>query len=61
MRRTCLAFSGELSEARVSEIASVMAGQLQWSAARRENEIDRAWAILGERHGVAKSARVLAK
>jgi glycerol-3-phosphate dehydrogenase len=61
MRRTCLAFSGELSEARVSEIASVMAGQLDWSAARRDDEIDRAWAILGERHGVAKSAQVLTK
>jgi glycerol-3-phosphate dehydrogenase len=61
MRRTCLAFSGELSEARVSEIASVMAGELGWSAARRDDEIDRAWAILGERHGVTKSSQVFAK
>jgi hypothetical protein len=61
MRRTCLAFSGELSEARVSEIASVMAKQLDWSAARRDDEIDRAWAILGERHGVVKTAQVLTK
>jgi glycerol-3-phosphate dehydrogenase len=59
MRRTCLAFSGELSEARVSEIATVMAEELEWSAARREDEIDRAWAILRERHGVVNSADVL--
>jgi len=59
LRRTSLAFSGELSDERVREIAEVMAGELGWSSARREQEIDRAWTILRERHGVdlAISAR----
>ena len=52
MRRTSLAFSGELSDERVREIADVMAAELGWNSARREQEIDRAWSILRERHGV---------
>ena len=61
MRRTCLAFSGELSEPRVTEIAAVMAGELGWSAGRRDEEIYRAWTILRERHGVAAPASLLTK
>lgn len=52
LRRTSLAFSGELSDERVREIADVMAAELGWNPDRREQEIDRAWTILRERHGV---------
>ena len=52
LRRTTLAFAGELSAARVREIAGVVGEELGWNAERREIEIDRAWDILRTWHGV---------
>jgi glycerol-3-phosphate dehydrogenase len=55
LRRTNLAFAGELNADRVSEIATVAAQELAWSDSRREEEITRAWSILSERHGVTEA------
>lgn len=52
LRRTTLAFAGELDEARVSEIASVIGAELGWSDVRRDAEIERTWRLLREQHGV---------
>ncbi len=52
LRRTTLAFAGELSTTRVNEIADAVAHALDWSAERRDQEIERAWQILQENHGV---------
>ncbi len=59
LRRTTLAFAGELTEARVSEIAEVTGHVLGWDARRRDREIDRAWGILRSRHGVSDSERLV--
>jgi glycerol-3-phosphate dehydrogenase len=61
IRRTNLAFSGELNDARVREIAAAMAGALGWSTARRDEEIDLAVALLRERHGVELAPQYLNK
>ena len=61
LRRTSLAFSGELSDARVREIADVMSSELGWNSTRRDEEIARAGALLRERHGVDLTAQQLAK
>jgi glycerol-3-phosphate dehydrogenase len=55
LRRTNLAFAGELNTERVNEIAAVAATQLGWSEKRRDEEITRAWSILSERHGVTEA------
>jgi len=52
LRRTTLAFAGELSGHRVEEIAQSMGEAKGWDAARISAEIERAWAILADRHGV---------
>jgi glycerol-3-phosphate dehydrogenase len=52
LRRTTLAFAGELDEARVSEIASVVGAELGWSDVRRDAEIEHTWHLLREQHGV---------
>jgi glycerol-3-phosphate dehydrogenase len=61
IRRTNLAFSGELNDARVREIADVMAGALGWSPARRDEEIDRTAVLMRERHGVELTPQYLNK
>lgn len=61
LRRTSLAFSGELSDARVREIADVMSTELGWNSARRDEEIARATSLLRDRHGVDLTAQQLAK
>lgn len=61
LRRTSLAFSGELTGDRVNEIADVVAKELGWSSDRREAEIRRTWDILAQRHGVvSRSPRQMA-
>lgn len=52
LRRTSLAFSGELSVDRVAELAAVVGVCLGWDVRRREAETARAWEILATRHGV---------
>jgi glycerol-3-phosphate dehydrogenase len=52
LRRTSLAFAGELSQERVIEIAEVVARTLNWSPTRKEREISRAWELLALKHGV---------
>jgi glycerol-3-phosphate dehydrogenase len=60
LRRTTLAFSGLLNEARVLELANVAAAALGWSAKRKQDEISRAWEVLGRKHGVQESSGRLA-
>ena len=57
IRRTSLAFSGELNDTRVREVAEVMSRALGWSAARRDEEIDRTVKLLHDRHGVDLATR----
>lgn len=59
LRRTTLAFAGELNETRVSEIASVVGRTLNWDAPRLELEIERAWGILRTKHGVTGDTQQL--
>ena len=54
LRRTSLAFAGELTNDRVNEIADIAANVLNWSSTRRTSEIDRVWQILRENHGVGR-------
>ena len=60
LRRTSLAFAGELSQERVIEIAEVVARTLNWSPARKEHEISRAWELLALKHGVVPMNEVAA-
>jgi glycerol-3-phosphate dehydrogenase len=60
LRRTSLAFAGELSHDCVEEIADVVAETLRWSMSRRSLEIRRFWKILQQYHGVqTQSAQFL--
>jgi glycerol-3-phosphate dehydrogenase len=52
LRRTSLAFRGELSLPLLAELADVAGEVLGWDAARRRAEIDAATRMLAERHGV---------
>lgn len=61
LRRTNLAFAGELSTARVQELAAIAAEELGWTESRREEEIARAWEILQTRHGVTESANTFSR
>ncbi|TFC18131.1 glycerol-3-phosphate dehydrogenase/oxidase [Cryobacterium algoritolerans] len=56
LRRTSLAFRGELSLPLLGELAAVLAPVLGWDAATRENEVALAVAMLRETHGVQLSA-----
>jgi glycerol-3-phosphate dehydrogenase len=60
LRRTSLAFAGELFHDCVEEIADVVAETLRWSMSRRSLEIRRFWKILQQYHGVqTQSAQLL--
>ena len=52
LRRTTLAFTGDLNPERVCELATAAAGELGWDDDRTESEISRAWQILADNHGV---------
>ncbi len=52
LRRTLLAFRGEITAELLLETASIVGAALGWDAARMENEIARAEKILRERHGL---------
>jgi len=52
LRRTTLAFTGDLNPERVRELAAAAAGELGWDGDRTESEISRAWQILADNHGV---------
>jgi len=54
LRRTTLAFAGLLTAENVQEIAEAVAPALNWDAECISNEIDRAWQILADRHGVER-------
>lgn len=56
LRRTSLAFSGELSASRVAELAAIVGACLGWNAKRRDAEITRTRDILAARHGVTLSS-----
>jgi glycerol-3-phosphate dehydrogenase len=55
LRRSSLAWLGNVTRAGLSQIAGAMAQSLGWDAARRQVEEDRALAILREQHGVELS------
>lgn len=52
LRRSMLAKLGRLSPALIVEIGEVAGDALQWSGSERRAEIDRALAVLADRHGV---------
>lgn len=52
LRRTMLAMLGELSRPLVDELAGILASALGWDEERTTREIERALAILQERHSV---------
>ncbi|MDJ0324383.1 glycerol-3-phosphate dehydrogenase/oxidase [Cryobacterium sp. PH31-AA6] len=56
LRRTSLAFRGELSLPLLDELAAVLAPVLGWDAATRENEVALTMTMLRETHGVQLSA-----
>jgi glycerol-3-phosphate dehydrogenase len=56
LRRTDLAFIGELTVGIVEEFADLMAARLGWSAARRADEITATEQVLRELHGVTLTA-----
>ncbi|TFB90981.1 glycerol-3-phosphate dehydrogenase/oxidase [Cryobacterium sp. HLT2-28] len=56
LRRTSLAFRGELSLPLLDELAGVVAPVLGWDAATRENEVALAVDMLRETHGVRLAA-----
>ncbi|NVN02061.1 MULTISPECIES: glycerol-3-phosphate dehydrogenase/oxidase [Asaia] len=55
-RRTPIALSGEISRAVVEEVCAIMAPALGWTEAICASEIDSAWKIAVEQHGVPHSA-----
>lgn len=59
LRRTTLAFAGLLNAERVNEIAFAVATVLNWSEERIQSEIERAWTILTDKHGVQKDNAML--
>jgi glycerol-3-phosphate dehydrogenase len=52
LRRTLLAYLGQLSLPLIEELADILAGVLGWSKDRKKDEIARMLAILRDRHGV---------
>jgi glycerol-3-phosphate dehydrogenase len=53
LRRTMLAYLGQLTRPLVEELAEAMGAALGWSKAETRAEVERALAILADRHGVA--------
>lgn len=52
LRRTLLAFLGELSLPLIEEMADVVGSGLGWNALQKKTEMERALAILADKHGV---------
>jgi glycerol-3-phosphate dehydrogenase len=52
LRRTSLAFTGEVDVSTLTELADALAPLLGWDAARRDAELDDARVLLNERHGL---------
>lgn len=53
LRRSMLAKLGRLSLVAINEVANIISTTLNWSADRRDEEIDRSCQVLTEYHGVA--------
>ncbi|MEI3845422.1 MULTISPECIES: glycerol-3-phosphate dehydrogenase/oxidase [unclassified Microbacterium] len=53
LRRTSLAFTGDVDEAVLEQLAAALAPLLGWDRARTDAEVDRTRALLNERHGLA--------
>ena len=53
LRRTLMAYLGQVSIDAVKELADIVGGGLGWSEERRQKEIDRTVNILAEQHGVS--------
>ena len=52
LRRTMLAYLGQLSRPLVEELAEVLGQALGWPASKRQEEITRALGVLADDHGV---------
>ena len=52
LRRTMLAYLGQLTKPLVDELADTLGEALGWDEARKKAEVERALAILADRHGV---------
>lgn len=52
LRRTLLAYLGQLTLPFVEELAEILAGELGWGGGRKDSEIERALEILKVQHGV---------
>lgn len=52
LRRTLLAYLGELSLPLIEEMADVVGSELGWNASQKKNEVERALAILADKHSV---------
>ncbi|MCA9986504.1 MAG: glycerol-3-phosphate dehydrogenase/oxidase, partial [Anaerolineales bacterium] len=52
LRRTQLGMLGYLTGPLLTELADILAGSLNWSAERRQTELDRTLALLADKHGL---------
>ena len=52
LRRTLLAYLGELNLPVIEEMADVVGSELGWNDLQKKNEVERALAILADKHGV---------
>ena len=52
LRRTLLAYLGELNLPLIEEMADVVGSELGWNALQKKNEMECALAILADKHGV---------
>lgn len=55
LRRTQLGMLGYLTGPLLAELADILAGSLNWSAERRQTELDRTLALLADKHGLQLS------
>ena len=60
LRRTSLAFTGDVSVELLEELAEIAAGVLDWTQERRDDEIRHATTLLADAHGVHLSHTVSA-
>lgn len=59
LRRTLLAWLGQVSTETLIEIADILASSLGWSAERKQQEIDRAIQVLQTKHGLELAVPVV--
>jgi glycerol-3-phosphate dehydrogenase len=52
LRRTLLAYLGELSLPLIEEMAEVVGSELGWNALQKQNEVERSLDILADKHSV---------